>query len=286
MPDARTATALDMTLKERFLHDGYVSPLTVMDPEEAAACRTRLEAVEARSHGRLSGIARTKPHLLMPFLWDIVMDARIVDAVESLLGPDLLCIGSSIIDKPAGSDGYVAWHQDATFWGLSDTEGATAWLALSPTTRETGCMDVVPGTHKTQLAHLDTGDAQNMLGAREAVKQPVDVEQAHALVLEPGQMSLHHPLVLHGSARNRGTDRRLGFVIRYVPAHVSQDGATATLVRGRNLSRMPEEIEPMSDFEPAALARHPDIIRRAAGVIRRAKTAHIAAAAGAEEAGT
>lgn len=285
MSEPCASKIIDTNQKERFLRDGYLSPLTIMTPAEAAACRTRLEVIEARSHGRLSGIARTKPHLLMPFLWDIVMHPRILDAVEGLLGPDLLCIGSSIIDKPASSDGYVAWHQDATFWGLSEADGATAWLALSPATRETGCMEVVPGTHKSQLAHLDTGDAQNMLGAREAVRQPVDVEQAQALELAPGQMSLHHPLVLHGSARNRGTDRRLGFVIRYVPAHVSQDGATATLVRGRNLSRMPEEIEPLSDFEPAAVARHPYIIRQAAGVIRRAKTAHIAAVAGAQEVG-
>jgi ectoine hydroxylase-related dioxygenase (phytanoyl-CoA dioxygenase family) len=272
--------ALEAAAVDSFRRDGAVAPITVMDETEAAGLRRRLEAVEARSHGRLSGLARSKPHLLLPFLWDVVLDPRILDPVESLLGPDLLCIGSSVIDKPPGSDGYVAWHQDATFWGLSEAEGATAWLALSPATRESGCMEVLPGTHARQLAHLDTGDALNMLGAREAVKATVDRAAARPLALRPGQMSLHHPLVLHGSGRNTAAERRLGFVIRYVPARVRQDGATATLARGRNLSGMPLERAPESDFDAAALARHPEIIRRAAGVIRRAKAAHLAATGG------
>lgn len=267
-PDLRTA----------FRRDGVLCPVDVMPEAEALALRRRVEALEAQSHGRLSGLVRVKPHLLIPFLWDLVHDPRIVDRVSSLLGPDLYCMGSSMIDKPAQSDGYVAWHQDATFWGLSESEGATAWLALSEASKSSGCMEALPGTHTRQLQHLDTGDARNMLGAREAVHHEIDAASARALELRPGQMSLHHPLVLHGSGRNDSADRRLGFVIRYVPAHIQQPGGTVTLVRGRNLAEMPLEIPPESEMHPDALARHADIIRRAGGVIRRAKAAHLAAA--------
>ncbi|MBQ0751396.1 MAG: phytanoyl-CoA dioxygenase family protein [Roseovarius sp.] len=269
-----------------FGQDGVLCPLDVMSEEEAATVRGHIEAQEAQSHGRLSGLTRVKPHLLLPFLWDIVHDPRIVGPVASLLGPDIYCIGSSIIDKPAGSDGYVAWHQDATFWGLSDAVGATAWLALSAANSESGCMEVIPGTHTRQLAHLDTQDARNMLGAREAVRQDIDRSQARALVLRPGQMSLHHPLVLHGSGRNLSADRRLGFVIRYVPAAISQDGATVTLVAGRNISGMPLETAPEGALTSDALARHADIIRRAGRVIRRAKEAHLRQADASPETGT
>lgn len=262
-----------------FRRDGLLCPIDVMPESEAAVLRRQVEALEARMHGRLSGLVRAKPHLLVPFLWDIVQDPRIVDPVASLLGTDIVCIGSSMIDKPSGSDGYVAWHQDATFWGLSEAAGATAWLALSAATMASGCMQALPGTHTRQLEHLDTGDARNMLGAREAVRQEIDLTQAVPMELRPGQMSLHHPQVLHGSGLNTSADRRLGFVIRYVPAHVRQDGGTATLVRGRNLADNPLEIEPEGELHPAAMARHPDIIRRGAGVIRRAKEYHLAAAA-------
>lgn len=268
--------ALDPSDCAAYRRDGLLCPVTVMPEPEAAALRSRIEALEARSHGRLSGLVRVKPHLLVPFLWDVVHDPRILDPVASLLGPDLYCIGSSMIDKPAGSEGYVAWHQDATFWGLSEAEGATAWLALSPATPESGCMQAVPGTHARQMDHLDTGDARNMLGAREAVQHEIDTSAAVHMALRPGQMSLHHPLVLHGSGRNAAADRRLGFVIRFVPAHIRQEGGTVTLVRGRNLSQMPLEIAPEGEIHPAALDRHADIVRRAGGVIRRAKQAHLA----------
>lgn len=267
----------------RFRTDGVLAPVDVLSEIEAHRVLADVERIEAQTHGRLSGLVRAKPHLLMPFLWDLLHDPRIVDPVESLLGPDILCIGASMIDKPAGSDSYVAWHQDATFWGLSSTEGATAWLALTPATLASGCMSVVPGTQTEQLEHFDTKDPNNMLGARESVRAEADLSKALPLILQPGQMSLHHPLVVHGSGPNTASHRRLGFVVRYVSADVRQEGGSATLVRGRNLSDMPLEQAPKSDLDPEALARHADVIRRTAGVVRKAKAAHMNGASAKQE---
>lgn len=267
----------------RFRTDGVLAPIDVLPGTEAQRVLADVERIEAQTHGRLSGLVRAKPHLLMPFLWDLLHDPRIVDPVESLLGPDILCIGASMIDKPAGSDSYVAWHQDATFWGLSSTEGATAWLALTPATLDSGCMSVVPGTQTEQLEHFDTKDPNNMLGARESVRAEADLSKALPLILQPGQMSLHHPLVVHGSGPNTASHRRLGFVVRYVSADVRQEGGSATLVRGRNLSDMPLEQAPKSDLDPEALARHANVIRRTAGVVRKAKAAHMNGATAKQE---
>lgn len=274
---------LDPTDCDTFRRNGILHPIDAIPQDEATALRARIEALENRKHGRLSGLVRAKPHLLLPFLWDIVHDPRIVDKIASLLGPDIFCIGSSVIDKPAGSDGYVAWHQDATFWGLNEAAGATAWLALSPANAASGGMQAIPGTHFRQLRHLDTGDAQNMLGAREAVEEQVDLSQAVWMALNTGQMSLHHPHVLHGSGHNTSDDRRLGFVIRYIPARVRQEGGTATLVRGSNLAQMSLEVAPEGEMHPAAMARHADIIRRGGNVIRRAKQHHLAGADGQQD---
>ncbi|APE44424.1 hypothetical protein BOO69_14150 [Sulfitobacter alexandrii] len=270
------SSGLDAIQCESFHRDGVLHPIDVMTEHEAKALRAQIEALEARKHGRLSGLVRAKPHLLMPYLWDVIHDPRIVDRVSSLLGEDILCIGSSVIDKPAHSDGYVAWHQDATFWGLDENNGATAWLALSDATTDSGAMQAIPGTHARQLRHLDTGDAKNMLGAREAVDAQLDLSQAVWMTLKAGQMSLHHPQVLHGSGPNTSDDRRLGFAIRYTSARVRQEGGTATLVRGENLAQVPLEIRPEAEMAAPALARHADIIRQGGKVIRNAKNRHFA----------
>ena len=100
---------------------------------------------------------------LDPELDALVRDPRILDAVEDLLGPDLLCWGAQFFAKPAGDAAYVSWHQDATYWGLSSPDVVTAWVALTPSVHESGCMQVVPGTHHAQVQHEDRFDDANLL---------------------------------------------------------------------------------------------------------------------------
>ncbi|MCB1500221.1 MAG: phytanoyl-CoA dioxygenase family protein [Bauldia sp.] len=276
----RPAGRLSTIEIERFRSDGALFPITALTPSEAHAAVARLESLEAERGGRLSRFANAKPHLLLPWLWALVHEPRIVDVVEDLLGPDLYCIATSFIDKPAGGEGHVAWHQDATYWGLNAPEAVTAWLALTPSTPENGCVRFVPGSHETQLVHIDSADPTNLLGARERLREPVDDSQAVDMILAPGQMSLHHVLLIHGSAHNRTAGRRVGFAIRYIPGHVWQAGGSATLVRGRDHGKMALEVAPKSDFDPAALARHADIFRRFATVIDQRKHEHAVAVAG------
>ncbi|CAN0583297.1 unnamed protein product, partial [Ectocarpus sp. 12 AP-2014] len=97
---------------------GYASPIRVMSEEDAAALVVELEAQEKKFGGKLSTTMNAKGHLLFPFLWDLVHDTRIVDEVERVLGPDILCWGSSFFSKDPGSADVVPWHQDGTCWGL------------------------------------------------------------------------------------------------------------------------------------------------------------------------
>jgi non-heme Fe2+,alpha-ketoglutarate-dependent halogenase len=269
MPRLLTAAQL-----ERFHADGAVFPVEALPSEEARAALQRLEAIEAARAGRLSRIANAKPHLLIPWLWALVHDPRIVDAVEDLLGPDLYCIGSSFVDKPAGYASYVAWHQDATYWGLSAPEAVTAWLALTPSTPESGCVRILPASHRAQLPHVDSGDPANLLGAKERLRDAIDPSRAVDMILAPGEMSLHHVLIVHGSEPNRAAQRRVGFAIRYIPAHVWQEGGSATLVRGRDYGRMVLEVPPRVDFDPDALARQANVVRRFSSIIRMTKREH------------
>jgi non-haem Fe2+, alpha-ketoglutarate-dependent halogenase len=255
---------------ERFRRDGILFPIDAFPADEIAEQRRRLEAIEAREGGRLSRATNQKIHLLVPWLWDMVHDARVLDPVEDLLGPDLLCWGSGFFTKGAHDPDYVSWHQDATYWGLSSPDVVTAWVAFTPSVVENGCMRVVPGSHTKQLAHADSFAAGNMLSRGQEVAAKVDEKDAVDVVLKPGQMSLHHVLIIHGSEPNRADFRRAGYAIRYVAGHVRQvvgDRDSATLVRGRDHGHFDLEERPEGEFHPAAVARHTAILKRQEGIL-------------------
>ncbi len=276
-----TVAGLAAEQRRAFARDGVVWPVEVLSSAEAADIVREIEAIERTYGGTLNAFLNVKPHLLVPLLWHLVNDPRIVEPIASLLGPDLCCLGSSLIDKPAGSRSHVAWHQDATFWGLSRPVAATAWLALTPSTRESGCVQALPGTHGYQRAHEHSDDATNMLGARERVSAPLDLSPAVDITLAPGEMSIHHPLLMHGSMPNTATRRRAGFAIRYIPSDVVQENGTVTSIRGRTppAGVMHLEQEPEGLLHADALRRHAGIVRRSAAVIRGQKRRHLDAVA-------
>jgi hypothetical protein len=250
----------------RYRRDGILFPLRVLETHEAAQALADLERIESRRAGRLPPLLNAKPHLLMPWAWDIVHDTRILDAVEDVLGPDILCWATSFIVKDSNDGRYVAWHQDATYWGLSSPEAVTVWIALTPSTKENGCVRFLPGTHRKTHLHIDTQDSLNLLGRRERVAQTIDETQAIDAELAPGDASLHDALILHGSDPNQTGGRRIGFSVRYIPAslrHVGPGRNSATLVRGRDRGNFDLEQRPEGEFHPAAVERHRHVFRQA-----------------------
>jgi ectoine hydroxylase-related dioxygenase (phytanoyl-CoA dioxygenase family) len=255
MPQALSSAAV-----AAYRRDGYHFPVDVLSAAEARAYRERLEAFEARQGGPLQGSLRHKSHLLFPWLNELIRDPRILDPVEAVLGPNLLCFSSSFFIKEASDPGYVSWHQDATYWGLDAPDVMTVWLAFTPANLVNGCMKFLPGSHHEQVAHRDTFAAHNLLTRGQELEVEVDEAQAVAVELAAGQASLHHVLLFHGSAPNRSNDRRIGYAIRYIPTHLRMvvgDRGHATLVRGVD-THGNFELEPSPDGEasPAALAVH------------------------------
>ncbi|MGE0873929.1 MAG: phytanoyl-CoA dioxygenase family protein [Burkholderiales bacterium] len=253
----------------QFRRDGYVSPVPVMPPAEAAALRQRLEAFEATQGGRLEPGQRSRTHLLFKWLDDLIRDARVLDPIEQLIGPDILCWSTIFWIKDAGSKSFVSWHQDNTYWGLSSRNVVTAWFALSEASLEAGCMRVMPGTHTGEtLAHEDTYDADNMLTRGQAISAGIDETRAVAMPLHAGEMSLHNYCLAHGSGPNLSADRRIGVSMHFMPPDTRQVvGAwdCAALVRGvdRHGHFAPTPV-PTRDFDPEAVAFH----ARAAGAMR------------------
>jgi hypothetical protein len=256
------AAGLSQDRVEAYRDQGIVHPVRALPEAEAGALHARYQS----QAGFIKGRNNQKPHLLFTWLDALVRDPRILDPVESLLGPDLFCWSAQFFAKPAGEAAYVSWHQDATYWGLSSPDVATAWVALTPSTRESGCMQVVPGTHRAQVRHEDRFDDDNMLSRGQEVAVEVDPAAVVDVVLEPGEMSLHHVLLFHSSERNRSSLPRIGFAIRYAPTHVRQLSPirdSALLVRGHDAyGHFDHEQSPQSDLHPDAVAAHGEVIDR------------------------
>src|SRR3954470_24433627 len=209
--------ALTQQQVEQYWRDGFVPKIRVMSREDAERARAALEAYEQRTGGPLRGNLRHKAHLLFPFLSEIVRNERLLDAIEDLYGANILCWSTNFFIKEGRNPAFVSWHQDATYWGLSSLDVVTAWIALTPSTLANGAMGVIPGSHKVQHAHRDTFDQNNLLTRGQEVAVEVDQAKAVYLTLRPGEASLHHVLLVHGSPPNPSNDRRIGFAIRYIP---------------------------------------------------------------------
>jgi non-heme Fe2+,alpha-ketoglutarate-dependent halogenase len=258
---------------EQYREEGFVSPIRVMSEAAAGEYRRRLEAFEASSGGPLGGDLRHKSHLLFTWLSALIRHDRILDAVADLYGPDLLCWSTNFFIKEKANPAFVSWHQDSTYWGLSKPDVVSAWIAFTPAHSGNGAMQVIPGTHKTdQMPHRDTFDKHNLLTRGQEVAVDVDAGKAVTITLEPGEMSLHHVRLVHGSPPNTSDDRRIGFAIRYVPTSVSQIAGTdsATLVRGTDRFHHFElEPSPSRDLDPALVALHKQITERNARILYR-----------------
>ena len=256
---------------EAYTRDGYVFPLSAFSAAEARRYRDALEAYEASTGDVIHSNMRHKVHLLFRWADEIVHHPRILDAVEDVLGPDLLCWTTNFFIKEASDAAFVSWHQDSTYWGLEPHDVVTAWVALSDAPPESGPMRFLPGSHKLdQIAHSDSFAEDNLLTRGQEIQMDVDDTLAVDAPLRAGEFSLHHIRLVHASKPNRVPDRRIGLAIRYVPTYVRQVKVndSAILVRGEDrYGHFEHEPRPAADLDAAALAAHTTAMQRALGAL-------------------
>jgi hypothetical protein len=266
--------ALPQDAIEQYRRDGYYFPLPVLSGAEAAGLRAGIEAFEATQGGALEPAQRSKSHLLFKWLDDLIRDPRVLDPVEDLIGPDILCWNTLFWIKEPRTPSFVSWHQDIRYWGLEGGEVVTAWLALSPATPDSGCMRVMPGSHIAEImAHEDRYHAQNMLTRGQEISEPIDETKAVPMPLQPGEMSVHDVRLAHASGPNRSEDRRIGVSLHFMPTRTRQslgDWDSAALVRGSddygNFHHTPVLA---SDFDDAAVAFHDRATRAVREILYR-----------------
>jgi ectoine hydroxylase-related dioxygenase (phytanoyl-CoA dioxygenase family) len=217
----------------------------VLSTAEAHAARAELEAWEAARGAPIDFPEKSKSYLLFDWADQLVHHPRILDAVEDLIGPNILVYHSTLFLKEAHSAAFVRWHQDSTYFYLAPHLHVTAWVALSDASEAAGCMRALPGSHRWgSIAHDDKPEPMNMIRRGQGISERFDTETGCALPLRAGEMSLHHTDLVHASGGNETNDRRLGFAISYVPAHVKPTGAvkpSALCVRGRSHGHFLEE---------------------------------------------
>ena len=228
-----------------FDSDGFVFPLDLYDQQEAAEIQRKWDAFEAagelNNHSPASFYNR---HVDQAFLWDIATDERLLDALEHLIGSDILLFGTRVICKWSHDDTFVAWHQDLSVRNqLTPPVQITAWYAIDGADDGNGCVRCIPASHRWgMLARSPATGRGNLLRRNEAtaVSEP-EQATARSIRLRPGQVSLHHGFTVHSSERNTSDRRRCGLVLRYVPAHVRQGTGvefnqrkTAVVLRGRD----------------------------------------------------
>ena len=240
----------------QFRDEGYVFPMRAVSAAQAADYRARIEAYEGQVGHDANRTLKIKGNLAFPWLMELGSNPCILDAVEDVIGPNILMFGASIFAKNGRDPRYVSWHQDSAYFGLTPHEEVTAWVGFTESTVEKGCLKVMPRTHLgPDLHHVETFAKDNMLAKGQSI-EGMDETKAVNIELAAGEFSLHHERMAHASGPNRSIDRRIGFAFFYIPTHVrSTTGRRqATLVRGVDeCQHWDADNVPRIDLDPASM---------------------------------
>ncbi|MGH9326853.1 MAG: phytanoyl-CoA dioxygenase family protein [Terriglobia bacterium] len=266
---------LSASQQQAYRERGYHYPVRVFGASETEKFRGHFQDYLSRNRERISGlpprehyIVMTQTHLLLRWVFQMVSHPKVLDAVESVLGPNLMVWSSQWFPKMPGDKTYISWHQDATYWGLRPPNVTTAWIALSESCPENGCMRVIPGSQDGPLLpQMETYAQDNALSRGQEIAVAVEESRAVDLVLQPGEMSLHHIGIVHGSNANKSEKPRIGLAVRFITPEVVQDGDArpiVLLVRGKDEFGHFDVVDPPQDdvISSQATELHQEALRR------------------------
>jgi len=245
---------------QQYHENGFVSPIRVMSEDEACSIKLKIEEAEKEFPQEFNSENRNNLHLIFSFLDELAHNRIIVDAVQDLLGPDISLWASVMFSKDPATEHFVSWHQDATYMGMNSSDFLTPWIALTQSNIEMGCMTMIPGSHKQKIRKHEDTFAENNILTRGQVVKDVDKSKLVDLILKPGEMSIHHGAVIHGSKPNKSKHRRIGFALQsYMPPQVEQiigknmwmhiRGKQRCDQHGMSLSRPQADMDPPSVYQ-------------------------------------
>jgi ectoine hydroxylase-related dioxygenase (phytanoyl-CoA dioxygenase family) len=250
-------TYLSSNQLKQYKDEGFVTPINIFSKEKARETRNQIEIIEYELPGELDKSGRYNAHLISPLLDEVTHNSKILDAVESLIGKNILVCGTTLFIKNPNEKGYVSYHQDAKYIGLEPHNWVTAWVALTDSNEKNGCMKMWPGSHLDIKNHDEKFNEENLLTRGQTVENVPDNE-VKSVELVAGQMSLHHPRIVHGSGVNKTNDRRIGFVIQsYIGTNVKQ-------ILGQNSVQLARGVDEFNHHEiiqrPKSLMNKEDLL--------------------------
>jgi non-haem Fe2+, alpha-ketoglutarate-dependent halogenase len=262
--------ALTQQQVDFFRHNGFLFPIPALSPAEIETCLDGLRRLEAELGCAVADADpkwRSHGHMHAPWFNDLIRHPRILDAIEDVIGPNILVWTSTFFIKEPHAPTYAAWHQDGGYFGLEPQESVCAWVALTDATREAGCMEQLSFAGRPQLyQHAPLGLANSINRAGQTIIGDFDPSNPTAMELPAGSFSLHHELAVHRSAPNNASHRRIGIGLNYIPTHVRLDSPVrcrAMLVRGEDRYGHFDLIEPAGgERDATALAQHQDVSDR------------------------
>ena len=244
----------------QYKEDGYIAPIDVLTKNEAEEVKREIEYIEKKWPNEIEGLGRNYVHLISPVLDKVSHNSKILDAVESIIGKDILVCGTTLFIKNPDKKGFVSFHQDAKYIGLEPHNWVTGWLAVTDANEENGCMRMLKGSHKKDLKFHDQKFDENNLLTRGQTIENVPINETTPVILKAGQLSLHHPTIIHGSGLNKSKERRIGFAIQsYIGTNVDQvlGKIYVQQARGNDTFKFHEHVK-----RPTELMNKNDIITR------------------------
>jgi hypothetical protein len=252
MPEILTQAQLDA-----FDRDGFIAPVDGVSPEQARAALDRIEAFESETGQEASRAIRVRAVLVLRCLYDLVRSPRVIGALRDILGPNVGLYLSGVWSKMPGGSKFVSWHQDGAYYAFDRHSSVTAWLALTDSTEEKGCIKVIPGSHREPVhAHDETYDPDNLLSRGQSIRD-IDPDKAVSMPLRAGQFSIHHEMTVHGSTANLGSSRRLGISFSCISTDVRalEGPQSILLLSGENVpGHWALDPAPRFDFDPLSMA--------------------------------
>ncbi len=224
--------SLPANAAQQYDRDGYLTAVDLFSDSEIAHFRAQFDQLEAQEGREKCQVGLQARHFDQEFIWQMATAPRLLDMMQAIMGDDFMLLSTHFFCKYPVGDGpqnFVAWHQDITYWGLEPPLADTAWIAIDDSDVENGCMQVIPGTHKTGIAPHGTSDqVGNLLSINQEIPDEyVDKSSVVDLTLKAGQISIHHGQIYHASNPNTSNRRRCGLTVRFIPPQARQAEANS-----------------------------------------------------------
>ena len=250
-----------MDIYKFYKKNGYYFPQNALSQTHALKAAKKIEYLYNNTPININHPWNLQSHLLAKWIYEITVNKNILDAVEKIIGPNILIQSADIFVKPPHGNKFINWHQDANYWGLDPFELVTGWIALTDVFVNNGCMKYLPQSHlKNKIDHIETFDKNSDLTRGQQINLNISKNKEQQVELKSGQMSLHHCLLAHGSGPNLTDVYWIGMAIRYLPTYVKQtSGPPISMILARGEDKFNHFIKdaiPKGDFNASTINAH------------------------------